>query len=193
MSDASPSFIGGRRYRLTGSACLMAEVEIGSSFRGMTPLCVEAGTELLCGGETITRDKRRVTGWVLTTEQQAEAERAIKGLSGARAVALVLAELVSEETLQGKPPLLEPVDDTPPPDPPRCPLCAEDDVASEVELVEHGHYSSPVYWDATLGAWTTNPEERALSWNGSESYYQCPSCGWSGGDPIGLEPGAAHA
>lgn len=72
------------------------------------------------------------------------------------------------------------------PKPPRCPSCAEEDVESEVLLVEHGYYLSPVHWDETIGDWVTDPNTRAQTWNGDESYWQCNTCYWQGGDPIGL-------
>ena len=72
--------------------------------------------------------------------------------------------------------------------PPSCPACNEDDKVSDAVLIEHGYFSCRVTWDDAIGDWTTNREDRLYSWNGDESYWQCPDCGWQGDDPIGLDP-----
>jgi hypothetical protein len=72
--------------------------------------------------------------------------------------------------------------------PPKCPRCNEDGVESEVLLVEHGYHMGPVRWDATVSDWVVADEAQwNLSWNNVETYWQCNTCFWQGGDPIGLE------
>lgn len=74
------------------------------------------------------------------------------------------------------------------PELPSCPFCDEEDVRTEVVLVEHGYHMSSVFWDEVVMDWSVIPGEWSRGWNGDESYWQCNTCFWQGGDPIGLLP-----